>query len=187
MRSFLFLLLAAFLFLGAAPVSKPLLAAPVALETGAKAAQAIPLKKIDWRHILSGEINAKGQATGFHYAGVDFVPRTARVVKSSKPDSQGVVRAKIEIFEPKSGQWIAKKSESTLFPAHWTRGQLEKEVESAYQTATLNRRLDGTAWSWRGASLSGLVIQGVVDEDGVLRTAYPIYDSKKSKAPLSNH
>ncbi|CAA6605733.1 exported hypothetical protein [Rhodospirillaceae bacterium LM-1] len=149
------------------------------VEAGAEAAQAIPLKRIDWRHILSGQINAFGQATGFHYAGVDFVPRSARVVKAGKPDSRGVVRAKVEIFNPKSGEWIAKKSDSTLFPSSWTRGQLEKEVEAAYQTAKLTRMLDGGSWGWRSAAPSGIHIQGVVDMDGTVRTAYPIREAAK--------
>ena len=185
MKRFLLLLLP---FLLLAPVLAPA-AQPVALpkiEAGAEASQALPLKRIDWHHILSGQINSHGQATGFHYAGVDFVPRGARVTKMGKPDSLGIVRAKIEIFDPKNGQWIAKQSESTLFPAAWTRAQLEHEIEEAYKAAKLTRMLDGGSWGWRGLSPSGVTVQGVVDTDGTVRTAYPIRDGGKSKTPLSN-
>lgn len=159
--------------------ASPVLSATQKVEAGGLAAQAIPLKRIDWRHILSGEINGQGKATGFHYAGVDFVPRSARVVKAGKPDANGIVKARIEVFDPKSGQWIAKKSESTLFPAAWTRAQLESEVEAAYRGAKLTRLLDGGSWGWRGPSPSGVIIQGVVDIDGTVRTAYPVRNSEK--------
>jgi hypothetical protein len=185
MKRYLLLLLP-FLLLAPAyvPAAEPSLASKI--EAGAEASQVLPLKRIDWRHILSGQINSHGMATGFHYAGVDFVPRSARVVKAGKPDSAGIVRAKIEIFDPKSGRWIAKQSESTLFPAAWTRAQLEHEVEAAYKAARLTRMLDGGSWGWRGASPSGVTVQGVVDTDGTVRTAYPIRDAGKSKTPLSN-
>lgn len=184
MKRFLPVLAVLLLLFGLAP--HPVLSASQKAEAGVLAAQAIPLKRIDWRHILSGEINGQSQATGFHYAGVDFVPRSARVVKAGKPDANGIVRAKIEVFDPKSGQWIAKKSESTLYPAAWTRAQLESEVEAAYKAAKLTRRLDGGSWGWRGLSPSGVTIQGVVDGDGAVRTAYPIRSREISKAPLSN-
>lgn len=179
-------LLLALLILLPLGFASPVCSAAQKVEAGALAAEAIPLKRIDWRHILSGEINGQGQATGFHYAGVDFVPRSARVVKAGKPDANGIVRAKIEVFDPKSGQWIAKKSESTLYPAAWTRAQLESEVEAAYKAARLTRRLDGGSWGWRGLSPAGVTIQGVVDGDGAVRTAYPIRSGEKSNAPLSN-
>ncbi|MBF0354137.1 MAG: EndoU domain-containing protein [Alphaproteobacteria bacterium] len=173
-----------FLVPGPAP-ARDVQTQPVAI-SGAKASQVFPLRKIDWRHILTGEINSQGQATGFHYAGVDFVPRSARVVKAGQPDANGIVKAEVEIFEPKSGRWLAKKSGSTLFPADWTRNQLEKEVLAAYDNATLTRPLEGEAWSWRGRAPSGVLIQGVVDKDGDVRTAYPIREPGKPKAPLSN-
>jgi hypothetical protein len=159
---------------------------PLKTEAGAEAERAVPLKRIDWHHILSGQINGHGQATGFHYAGVDFVPRSARVVKAGRPDAHGVVRAKVEIFDPKSGRWIAKASESTLFPPEWTRAQLEREVEAAYKAARLTRMLDGGSWGWRGTAPSGVVIQGVVGNDGTVRTAYPIRQADSDKSPLSN-
>lgn len=189
MKNILALLLASLLYLALSPAHAPVLAAQPSIETplpGAKAARALPLKRIDWRHILSGQINAQGQATGFHYAGVDFVPRTARVVKSGKPDSAGVVRARVEIFDPKSGQWVAKKSETTLFPGNWTRAELEKEVEAAYEAATLTRSLDGGSWAWRGPAPSGVTVQGVVDKDGTVRTAYPLYKPGRTKEVLLN-
>lgn len=189
MKKIILLLFAALFFPALAPLHAPVHAAPPAIEKpepGVKASLALPLKRIDWRHILSGQINAQGQATGFHYAGVDFVPRSARVVKAGRPDSMGVVRAKVEIYDPKTSKWIAKISESTLFPNSWTRAQLESEVEAAYQAARLTRILDGGSWSWRGQAPSGLLIQGVVDKDGTVRTAYPLYGAEKAKAGLSN-
>lgn len=178
-----FLLLFLFFLPEPAP-AKDLGASPVAI-SGASAQEVFPLKKVDWRHILTGEINGKGQATGFHYAGVDFVPRSARVIKTGQPDSNGIVKAEIEIFDPKSGKWVAKKSGSTLFPNDWTRGQLEREVLAAYASATLTRPLDGNAWSWRGRSPSGVMVQGVVDREGTVQTAYPVREPGKPKAPLS--
>jgi hypothetical protein len=117
---------------------------------------------------LAGEIR-NGRAVGFHLEAASN--GSARVVPgtASKPDKHGVYKATVEIKDPATGQWVTKRTESTLFPKGWTRS----EVRTAILEAFANRKDLGNG-NWEGKLANGMMIVGHCDANGYVDSAYPI-------------
>ncbi len=114
------------------------------------------------KHIYHGEINKRGKAVGYHHEsmmGGKIIPGT-----ETKPDKNGVYRAKVEI------EGVRKKATSSFFPKEWDRVQVLKAIEEAFN----NKRLIGDN-KYSGKSESGLIIEMYLNKDGSIATAYPIY------------
>ena len=140
---------------GAAPVAKP--------------ASPDGKPRIDLDHILNGGINEKGEAVGFHWRGKGCENENAKVKQIfDGPNAQGVYEAKVEIKNPKTGQWVEKGPTSTFFPDHWDKAQVESAIQEAYANSkpTVGNR-------WLGTSSSGIEIEGTVSSSGEIITAYP--------------
>jgi len=146
---------------------------------------------VDARHIFCGEINASGEATGFHARPEGRMPRT--VAKSHRTRARavdalpGVVQLRDFLVLDPSGA-SARKDLSTLFPDACS----AEEVIGAIQSAYLNARAGGTTRQvrpgtveWRGTGDGAyctddegapLPLTGyLVRENGgpVIRTAWP--------------
>ncbi|MGQ4668589.1 T7SS effector LXG polymorphic toxin [Metabacillus halosaccharovorans] len=114
------------------------------------------------KHIYHGEINKRGKAVGYHHEsmmGGKIIPGT-----ETKPDKNGVYRAKVEI------EGVRKKATSSFFPKEWDRVQVLKAIEETFN----NKRLIGDN-KYSGKSESGLIIEMYLNKDGSIATAYPIY------------
>jgi len=126
--------------------------------------------KINAEHVFHGEINKRGRAVGFHHRGSIGHEGKSRITEvTTMPNSLGVYRAKVEILDPNSGEWIAKGPQSTMFPDSWNRQQVMSEIRSAYSERTMI-----TSSQWEGISSSGVKIGGYLDKSGNINTAYPI-------------
>lgn len=128
--------------------------------------------RINEDHIFKGEINPHGKAVGYHHrpGGVD--PPTARVATMvDPPDVHGVYRAEIQVFNPATGSWVAKKLPSTFYPDSWSGEQVLSEIQAAYRnrTAVPNK----PANYWEGTSPSGITFAGYLDPAGILHSNYP--------------
>ncbi|MEH6477508.1 MAG: EndoU domain-containing protein [Sneathiella sp.] len=122
-------------------------------------------------HIFQGQINKKGKATGFHYAGIEKPtyensPHLKQIL--SKPNKVGVYTAIIEVWDAKGAQWKSKFS--SLFPDHFTRPKIITAILAAFKGNTLKAKR-----KWRGKSGQGFDIEGYMLKDGRIITAYPIY------------
>lgn len=83
----------------------------------------------------------------------------------------------VEIRDPATGKWVAKKAETTFFPKDWTRRRVEMEIESAFANSTTKYR--GGQPYWQGTSSSGVKIEGYYKRPGGgAATAYPVYGVK---------
>jgi hypothetical protein len=134
---------------------------------------------IDLRHIARGEVKTNwlkkgGQwikirtAKGYHLERSTEHARVVRGTKSS-PDKNGVYTAGVEIRDPESGRWIAKKDGSTFFPESYSEIDVKRSIEEAYANAvTLDERM------YEGRSSRGLVIQMFIDEPGAVTSAWPV-------------
>ena len=129
---------------------------------------------VDYDHILDGNLNKRGEGAGGHYLRSDNV----RVVEVTKgPDRNGVTQGMVEIRDPATGKWVAKKAETTFFPKDWTRRRVEMEIESAFANSTTKYR--GGQPYWQGTSSSGVKIEGYYKRPGGgAATAYPVYGVK---------
>ena len=122
-------------------------------------------------HIFQGQINKKGKATGFHYAGIEKPtyensPRLKQIL--SKPNKVGVYTAIIEVWDAKGALWKSKFS--SLFPDHFTRTKIIAAILAAFKGNTLKAER-----KWRGKSGQGFDIEGYMLKDGRIITAYQIY------------
>jgi hypothetical protein len=128
-------------------------------------------------HILDGEIGktsgGKASGKGGHdpnSSNVQIRPGTT----PSKPDANGVVRAEIDVWDPKSGGWVHKRAtEHTFFPASWSRSKIIKEVREAGRSV----REEGFTGEGKfvGRSPSGVEMQIVFDSKGQIVQSHPIY------------
>jgi filamentous hemagglutinin len=108
--------------------------------------------KFDWDHVLSGEINPAGKATGYHAetaaAGAARITPGAAV----KQNANGTYEAPVQIWDQTSGQWVDKVRQSTFFPADWSQARIEYEVSEAFKVRVSNSSGPGTI----GTSPSGI-------------------------------
>ena len=127
--------------------------------------------RINMEHIFQGEINSKGQATGFHHEGSIGHSGKARIIQVVQgPNLRGVYRGKVEIFNTKTAIWVQKSVPSTFYPKTWSRSKVISEIKSAYK----NGCIIGNKFS--GVSNSGVIIEGYVNQKGYdINTAYPKY------------
>ena len=91
------------------------------------------------RHILDGHLSAKGRTVGFHArpGGVD--PVASRLTQvTNPPNAAGVYVGKVEVRDPATGAWIAKKTNggrSSFFPERMSASDVEASVRHAYADA----------------------------------------------------
>lgn len=127
----------------------------------------------DDRHVVAGEIkytpSGAPKAQGFHLEGA-HADGKARIVKGTRtrPDARGVYKATVEVKDPRTGEWVRKRTQSTFFPESWDRQRVRREVLEAYANKT-----DMPDGAWTGTSRSGMKIEGFVDETGRITSAYP--------------
>lgn len=124
---------------------------------------------IELGHIAEGEINARGEAVGFHDrpGGVD--PAEARMMRQVEaPDANGVCTGKVEIKRPSTGDWVAKRANSSFFPDNLSHQQIVDGTLHAFRESGLAG--DG---QFTGASGLGSKIQGWY-RGGKMETAYPL-------------
>lgn len=121
----------------------------------------------DMNHVLAGEVNARGKATGYH---AEFAADGAARIKPGADityHANGTYEAPVQIWDSSKNQWIDKKNISTFFPPSWSQARIEYEVSEAFKSMQM---LDAT--KWRGTSPSGLVIEGFTTP--ARTTFYPI-------------
>lgn len=130
--------------------------------------------KIDMAHIADGHLNASGRAVGFHArpGGVD--PVTSRMVTQTRPaNAEGVYTGRVEVRDPASGNWVAKKAESSFYPDAMSKGEVEQAIRTAYADALRTNKVT-PAGKFLGDSGHGFQIEGY-SGNGNIRTAYPLY------------
>ncbi|MCC8380458.1 EndoU domain-containing protein [Xenorhabdus sp. PB30.3] len=126
---------------------------------------------INVEHVFHGDINRKGNAVGFHHeAGIGYQGKARIAEIIDPPNSKGIYRGRIEIFNSQTGKWVQKGPESTFFPLSWDRQKIISEIKSAYKNAKVQ------GYRWEGVSPSGVKIGGYLDKNGNINTAFPRYE-----------
>ncbi|MEJ7932627.1 EndoU domain-containing protein, partial [Ramlibacter sp. AN1015] len=123
----------------------------------------------DMNHVLAGEINARGAATGYHAEfaadGAARIAPGANIVRNPN----GTFEAPVQIWDEVSRAWIDKRRSSTFFPPDWSQARIEYETSGAFS----NRRSDPQG-GWLGESPSGIEIRFFWDPKNQRTTFYPL-------------
>lgn len=112
----------------------------------------------DMDHVLAGEINAAGKATGYH---AEFAADGAARIKPGATvthNANGTYEAPVQVFDADKGIWVDKVRESTFFPPSWSQARIEYEVSEAFKSRQML-----TAQKWSGTSPSGIEIEGFIN------------------------
>jgi hypothetical protein len=126
----------------------------------------------DLAHVLPGEINPSGKATGFHAE--DAAQGASRITPGAdiKQNSNGTYEAPVQLFDDKSKVWVDKPGiGSTFFPKDWSEARIKFEASEAFKVGKING-LAGTRFI--EISPSGIPIQFNWDPRNKRTTFYPL-------------
>lgn len=118
-------------------------------------------------HILEGELNARGQAVGFHYDGL--ASKKGEIIEGTRTGSneQGVFEAEISVEGVKKE---SNRGRSSFFPDEWTAQEVVDAINEAYE----NRQFI-TGNTYEGLSDSGVVVRMYLDNKEKIISAFPLY------------
>ncbi|PFG34247.1 EndoU domain-containing protein [Sanguibacter antarcticus] len=120
-------------------------------------------------HILSGEINSRGQAVGYHstalgdLASGEVVPGT-----QSAQDGHGLYKAQVVVDG--TGK-TSNDGYSTFFPDAWTAQQVVDAINEAYAS-----RVSSGDGGYDGVTSGGISVHMYLDDFGLVVTAYPVME-----------
>ncbi|MFI1205658.1 EndoU domain-containing protein [Streptomyces sp. NPDC020883] len=129
------------------------------------------------QHVLKGEIkfgkNGQARVTGYHVRPGGKDRPGVKVPKITQRDPKtGLTRGEVWMKNPRDGQWIKKRAQSTFFPETWTFEQADRAIGEAFERATV---VDTGTNRWQ-STYKGIKIEGYYDpETGHALTAYPIF------------
>ena len=124
----------------------------------------------DMAHVLSGEINAKGKATGYHAElAADGAARiTPGGAVTQNPN--GTYSATVQIWDGAKLSWVDKPGQgSTFFPLSWSEARITYEVAEAFKS-----KLAAPKGGWEGTTPSGIKVQFFWDPKNQRTTFYPL-------------
>ncbi|WP_206505771.1 EndoU domain-containing protein [Streptomyces chrestomyceticus] len=128
-------------------------------------------------HVLKGEIKygANGQArvTGYHVRPGGRDRPGVKVPKITDRDhASGLTRGHVWMKNPRDGEWIKKRAQSTFFPESWTPAQCDRAIRKAFMNAEV---VDPISNMWE-STYKGIRIQGYYDPvTGHALTGYPVF------------
>ncbi|SDY99908.1 EndoU nuclease [Bacillus sp. 166amftsu] len=121
------------------------------------------------KHVFEGEINARGQAVGYHSEVMPNSPGRPISGTESSPNQYGVYRAEIEV------NGVPKTSNggiSTFFPEDWDTQEIVNAINEAYRNKQF---VPGTRNTYVRDLPNGMEIQMYINGDGKIISAYPLY------------
>jgi filamentous hemagglutinin len=121
----------------------------------------------DMAHVLTGEINDRGRATG-HHAEI-AANGEARIAPGATvtQNANGTYQAPVQIWDGAKMEWVSKKSNSTFFPPSWSEARITYEVTEAFKKGTPSTNFLENA-------PSGIQIQFYWDSKNQRTTFYPL-------------
>lgn len=129
----------------------------------------------DMNHVLSGEINGAGRATGYHAELAADGSARIRPGSAVTQNPNGTYSAPVQIFDSSKGQWIDKVNArtgdlqpSTFFNPSWSEARIEYEVAQAFKAGRIDTPIGR---SFIGTTPSGIKIQFF--SDNTRTTFYP--------------
>lgn len=118
-------------------------------------------------HILEGELNRHGQATGFHY---DQLPtKNGEIIEGTetKENEFGVYEAEVIVSDVKKN---SNGGRSTFFPDDWDTQEVIDAINEAYD---VKEYINGN--TYEGLTTDGLIIRMYLDQQDKIISAFPVY------------
>jgi Bacterial EndoU nuclease len=120
----------------------------------------------NFRHILEGNINRNGEATGYHHA-PSSKDKTTKVLNiTNEPNNCGVYKAKVQV------KGKIKKALSSMFPDKYSEQQILDIITNAYNEGTKNNPTNST---FTAKADDCIKVFMVLDSGRKIITSYPIY------------
>ena len=119
-------------------------------------------------HIFCGTINKKGNATGYHYDGIEGTAGSIIEGTQSEPDDFGVYTAKVIVDGVKK---TSNRGYSSFYPEDMSPQEVVDAINQAYD----NRELIGDGL-YAGLCDAGFEIDMALTDDGRIITAYPVME-----------
>src|SRR5699024_2753965 len=118
-------------------------------------------------HILEGELNHNGQATGFHYE--QLPTKKGEVIEGTKTEENefGVYEAEVIVSDVKKN---SNGGKSTFFPDKWDTQNVIDAINESYDARTY---INGN--TYEGITSDGLVIRMYLDQQDKIISAFPVY------------
>lgn len=123
--------------------------------------------KFDMAHVLTGEINASGKATGYH---AEIAANgEARITPGAviTQNANGTYEAPVQVWDGASLSWVDKRNISTFFPPSWSEARITYEVTEAFKKKVME-----TGQKWTATTPSGITLEGFTNANRT--TFYPI-------------
>ncbi len=125
------------------------------------------------KHIFNGTINKKGQATGYHYDGIEDSDGEIVEGTKSEPDSDGIYKAQVEVNGiAKSGN----RGYSSFYPEDMSPQEVIDAINEAYED-----REHYTGNVYAGESDGGILIEMYLTDDDKIISAFPVYEGDSVK------
>jgi hypothetical protein len=139
---------------------------------------------INLEHIFEGGINKNGDLVGMHHYPsapkelvVDGIKGKVEFFFQNKGGPDEVTTARIEVRDPQTKKVLVQKF-STLYPAGWSKEQVEKAIREAFQDAKDDNGIEADG-KWGGVCGAGFRIEGYLSPNKrTITTAFPIYKKK---------
>lgn len=117
-------------------------------------------------HIFEGQINASGNATGYHYDGIE--DSAGKIIPGTRttPNELGIYEAKVEV------KGVVKSTNggySTFFPDSMSPQEVVDAIVEAYENKQLVR-----SNIYMGSSQGGIDIEMYLTDDGKIISAFPV-------------
>ena len=120
-------------------------------------------------HIFEGSVNARGVASGYHYAGIPSARGSVVSGTVSTPDANGVYEARVKVDGVKK---TGNEGFSSFYPSAWTPQEVVDAIGEAYE----NREFV-TGDTWRGKSRNVSILM-YLDEENRIISAFPEYEGR---------
>ncbi|MCX7572390.1 EndoU domain-containing protein [Tumebacillus sp. DT12] len=121
------------------------------------------------KHIMEGDLNARGQAGGYHYENIPNTPGKLISGTESTPDPFGVYKGRVEVNGVSK---ISNGGRSTFFPKDMSPQEIINSINEAFSSKRLVR---GNVYSGtvQSGPKAGMVIEMFLDTGGKIISAYP--------------
>lgn len=117
--------------------------------------------------VLTGEINRRGKAVGFHYRATGDTALGTIVTGITKTRADGIYEATVNV------QGVQKRGFSTFFPDNYSVYDVLQAGMEAYNS---RKSISGQPANYcDGTSSKGLKIGGYLTPSGSVSTFYPIF------------
>lgn len=119
-------------------------------------------------HIFLGQVNRKGNASGYHYDGIENSPGYILEGTKTEPDANDVYTGQVEVDGvAKSGN----KGYSTFYPEKLSPQEVVDAINEAYENKEHVR-----SNTYRGDTSYGFVVEMYLTDDDKIISAFPIYE-----------